>query len=275
MTAVQKTVFATLASLSEALLPIAKEEAAQQARLLLCHALRISNSELISLYASPMPEARERTLRAYLARRLSGEPLQYILGEWEFMGLPFYVKSGALIPRQDTETLAEHALKLIKERKYKTALDLCCGTGCIGISLAKLSDVSVTLADISPLCLTLAQKNAERNGVFTKLSEGDLFSAVSERFDIIVTNPPYIQTDTLDTLQKEVQFEPRIALDGGEDGLMFYRRIRDTYKAYLAPNGALLMEVGEKQASDVCKLFDNAYTVKDLCKIDRVVVVNG
>lgn len=275
MTSIKKTVREILTSLSEALIPVAKEEAAQQARLLVCHALRVSESELISLYVSPMPEAAEIALQAYAKRRQSGEPLQYILGEWEFMGLPFYVESGALIPRQDTETLAEHALKLIQERSYKTALDLCCGTGCIGISLAKLSGVSVTLSDISPLCLTLAQKNAERNDVTVKLAQGDLFSAVSGRFDIIATNPPYITTGTLDTLQTEVRFEPRIALDGGEDGLIFYRRILAEYKAYLSPNGSLLMEVGSEQANDVRKLFDSAYSIKDLSNIDRVVVVNG
>jgi len=275
MTNVKKTVRDLLASLYEALIPVAKEEAAQQARLLVCHALGVSESKLLSLYASPIPEAAEKKLQAYAARRQSGEPLQYILGEWEFMGISFYVESGALIPRQDTEALAEHALKLIEERGYSKALDLCCGTGCIGISLSKLSGVSVTLADISPLCLTLAQKNAERNDVAVNLVQGDLFSAVTEQFDIIVTNPPYITTGTLDTLQKEVRFEPRIALDGGEDGLMFYRRILAEYKAYLSPNGALLMEVGADQACDICKLFNGAYTVKDLSKIDRVVVVNG
>lgn len=275
MTNVKKTVRDLLASLCETLIPVAKEEAAQQARLLVCHALGVSESELLSLYASPIPEAAEKKLQAYAARRQSGEPLQYILGEWEFMGISFYVESGALIPRQDTEALAEHALKLIEERGYSKALDLCCGTGCIGISLSKLSGISVTLSDISPFCISLAKKNAERNSVTAKLVQGDLFSAVSERFDIIVTNPPYIKTGTLDTLQKEVLFEPRIALDGGEDGIMFYRRILEEYKAYLSPNGALLMEVGEKQASDVRKLFDSTYTVKDLNNIDRVVVVNG
>ncbi|HWS30954.1 MAG TPA: peptide chain release factor N(5)-glutamine methyltransferase [Clostridia bacterium] len=275
MKAAKKTVRETLASLSTALVPVAKEEAAQQARLLVCHALRVPESGLLALYASPMPETAKIALQAYAARRQSGEPLQYILGQWEFMGLPFYVENGVLIPRQDTEALAEHALKLIRERGYKTALDLCCGTGCLGISLAKLSGVSATLADISPLCIMLAEKNAARNGIAAKIAQGDLFSAVSERFDVIVTNPPYINTDALDTLQKEVRYEPRLALDGGKDGLMFYRRIAKEYKAYLAPGGALLMEVGAEQASDVINLFESAYTVKDLCGIDRVVVMNG
>lgn len=262
-----------LKNLSSALAPVAKEESAQQARLLIAHALGVSTGALLSLYASPMPEEAGEKLHAYWARRLLGEPLQYILGEWEFMGLPFYVEPAALIPRQDTETLAEHGIALIKARGYQTALDLCCGTGCIGISLRKLSDVAVTLADISPACLALARKNAARNEADVSFCESDLFGAVSGKFDLIACNPPYIETGALDGLQREVQFEPRLALDGGADGLCFYRRIAAGYKNHIALGGALLLEVGVRQAAQVAALFENASTIKDISGIDRVVAV--
>lgn len=267
------TVRESLFAAREALFPIANEEAAFSARLLLCHALSVS--DLLPLYASPMPDAAQTLLSAYVARRLSGEPLQYILGEWAFMGLPFYVEHGVLIPRQDTETLAEHAISLIAARGYKNALDLCCGTGCIGISLSKLALVTVTLADIDDTCLALAEKNAARNAVSPRFLKSDLFGAISERFDLIACNPPYIPTGELSSLQKEVQCEPQLALDGGTDGLMFYRRIAEGYKSRLNAGGALLLEVGISQADDVKKLFDNADTVKDLNGVERVVVVNG
>ena len=270
----QKTVGEALAAARQALVFVSQEEAAQQARLFLCHALNVSQSALIALSASPMPEAAQKTLDELVTRRLTGEPLQYILGEWEFMGLPFSTQKGALIPRQDTETLAEHTLSLIEERGYKTVLDLCCGTGCIGISLSKLSGISATLADISAECLSLAQKNAARNGVSASFLQGDLFDAVNGlSFDLIVCNPPYIPTGNLASLQKEVLFEPRLALDGGEDGLCFYRRIAERYKAYLNTDGTLLLEVGIFQAEDVKTLFENAYVLKDLCGVERVVAV--
>lgn len=156
-----------------------------------------------------------------LARRLAGEPLQYILGEWELMGLPFRVDARALIPRQDTEMLVEAALGLIKERGYRTVLDLCCGTGCIGISLAALSGAAVTLADISADALALARENAEKNGVCARMTETNLFSNIKRSFDLIACNPPYLSDADMAALQREVRFEPALALYGGADGLDF------------------------------------------------------
>ena len=272
----QTTVGEAFAAARQALVPVSQEEAAQQARLFLCHALKVSQGGLIALFASPMSEEAQKTLDELIKRRLTGEPLQYILGEWEFMGLPFFTQKGALIPRQDTETLAEHALSLIKERGCKTALDLCCGTGCIGISLSKLSSISVTLADISAECLALAKKNAARNGVSASFLQGDLFAAAESRsFDLIACNPPYIPTGDLASLQKEVLFEPLLALDGGGDGLCFYRRIAEGCKAHLNAGGTLLLEVGIFQAEAVKALFENAYVLKDLCGVERVVAVRA
>ena len=187
------------------------------------------------------------------------------------MGLPFYTRPCALIPRQDTETLCEEALSI----GGKTLLDLCCGTGCIGVSLAKLGGFEVTFGDISPDCLALARENAALNGVSGKFLLTDMFSDISEGYDLICVNPPYIPTSELASLQAEVKREPRLALDGGADGLDFYRRISRDYAAHLNPGGALLMEVGAGQAEDVAAMFPKAEIIKDICGIERVVAVRG
>lgn len=220
---------------------------------------------------TPFDEELVPQLEAMIALRLKGEPLQYIIGEWEFMGLPIITRPCALIPRQDTETLVEYALS--NKGSYITALDMCCGTGCIGVSLAKLGKLKVTFGDISESCLALARENAALNGVEGNFVHTDLFENIAGRFDLICINPPYIPTADLASLQKEVQQEPMLALDGGEDGLDFYRRIAEEYSAYLNEKGMLLLEVGIGQAQDVIKLFKNAFAVNDLCGIERVVVV--
>ena len=182
--------------------------------------------------------ADEDWLRTAIARRLRGEPLQYILGEWEFMGLPFYVGPGALIPRQDTETLCEAALAWLKPRPDARVLDLCCGTGCIGVSLAKLDGARVAFADVSPDC-----------------------------------NPPYLSAAEMKACQKELTFEPALALYGGEDGLDFYRRLAAEWAAHVRPGGLLLMEIGYAQGDAVGRLFPHATIRKDICGLDRVACV--
>ena len=263
-----------LGAAQAALVPVAGEEAAREARLFFCHALGWDTAALLSRQNDIFPGKCKAGLEAMLKRRLSGEPIQYILGEWAFMGLPFKVDERALIPRQDTETLCETALALIKERSYHTALDLCCGTGCIGISLAALGGVRVTLGDISPDALALAGENASLNNVAVQPVETDMFSNIPGRFDLIACNPPYLPGAEMDVLQREVRFEPALALYGGADGLDFYRRIQGEYRAHLNPGGALLMEVGYRQAAQVQAMFGaGAYTVRDLCGVERVVVV--
>ena len=269
-----KTIREALRAAQAALAPVAGEEAAREARLFFCHALGWDMARLLSRQSDIFPGEYEKMLEEMLARRLAGEPLQYILGEWELMGLPFRVDARALIPRQDTETLVEAALGLIKERGYRTVLDLCCGTCCIGISLAALSGAAVTLADISVDALALARENAEKNGVCARVMETDLFSNITGSFDLIACNPPYLSDADMAALQREVRFEPALALYGGEDGLDFYRRIRTEYAAHLNQRGALLLEVGFGQAAAVCALFgENAYVLRDLCGVERVVAV--
>ena len=212
-------------------------------------------------------------LRQAVTRRLSGEPLQYILGEWEFMGLPFFVGPGALIPRQDTETLCEAALTWLKDRSGATVLDLCCGTGCIGVSLAKLGGARAAFADISPEALALARCNAERSGVAGAFFESDLFADVPGVYDLIACNPPYLTAAEMENCQRELTFEPALALYGGEDGLAFYRRLADEWQEHTAPGGRLLMEIGCSQGAAVKALFPGAAVLKDICGLDRVVCV--
>lgn len=256
--------------LSAGLSPVTDEHLTE-ARLAVSDMAEIPYNRLNKYKASTFPAALMPRLEELVSRRKSGEPLQYILGKWEFMGLPFYTRPCALIPRQDTETLCEEALSI----GGKTLLDLCCGTGCIGVSLAKLGGFEVTFADISPDCIDLARENAALNGVSGSFVLTDMFGNISGSYDMICVNPPYIPTSELASLQAEVKREPVLALDGGADGLDFYRRISRDYAAHLNPGGALLMEVGAGQAEDVAAMFPNARRIEDICCIERVVAVRG
>ena len=227
-----------------------------------------------------IPMSRLIRLESMLDRRAAGEPVQYILGSADFMGLRFKVDDAVLIPRQDTETLVEAALIDLRQRPGQPALlDLCTGSGCVGLSLASLAPhARVTLSDLSPEALEIARANQRALGLKVDVRQGDLFAAVAgERFDVITANPPYIPSGELEGLQREVRFEPRIALDGGADGLDFYRRIADGASDHLAPGGALFLEVGVGEAPAVLELLKSrvpcaqAGTVKDLTGVERVV----
>lgn len=224
------------------------------------------------------PDALD-TLNAMLARRAAGEPVQYILKRADFMGLTFYVDERVLIPRQDTETLVENALIAITPLPEVEVLDLCTGSGCIGLSLGSLAPrAQVTLSDVSRDALDVAKKNAELLSVAVTLRQGDLFQAVGRRrYDLIVSNPPYVPRGELAGLQTEVRHEPAIALDGGVDGLDFYRRIAAEAPAHLNPEGLVYLEVGIGQAGAVKALLESfihcreSGIIKDLNGIDRVV----
>ena len=218
-------------------------------------------------------------LSELIKRRLLHEPLQYILGSWEFMSLPFLVTSDALIPRQDTETLVEFVLSETDD-SAKSLLDIGTGTGCIPISAAHFKKNLTCLGiDISEKTVALAKRNAENLKVSERVDFAvcDILSEIPERkFDIVVSNPPYIKSDIIDTLQAEVRdFEPKIALDGGEDGLIFYRRICEIAPEILNKGGLLAFEIGFDQGIEVSELmrenFENVKVLKDLCDNDRVV----
>lgn len=211
-------------------------------------------------------------LEAALSRRIAGEPLQYILGKAWWMGLCLRVDRRVLIPRQDTETLAELALQFLRPIPSPRVLDLCTGSGAIGLCIAHdRSDARVTLADISSEALEVARENARLLGAQVETAQGDLFAPLAGReFDLIACNPPYIPTGEIEGLQVEVQKEPRLALDGGADGLDFYRTIAKDAPEHLAEGGYLLLEVGIGQAEAVTALVGGE-AVRDLNGVERVV----
>lgn len=242
--------------------------------------LGMTRQDLVFEGDRAIPRAQLYTLESMLDRRAAGEPVQYILGSADFMGLRFRVDHGVLIPRQDTETLVEAALIDLRQRPGQpTLLDLCCGSGCVGLSLASLAPhARITLTDISPEALEIAKANQKALEVRAELRQGDLFNALDrERFDVITANPPYIPSGELPALQREVRFEPALALDGGADGLDFYRRIAEAAPDHLNPGGALFLEVGIRQAQPVLELVKahlpcaEAGTIKDLNGVERVV----
>lgn len=254
--------------------PVAGEEALLQAKWLVAAVIGVEPAA-IGIHAW-MQATQEQIaiIGELLERRLAGEPLQYILGEWQFMGLPFYVDARALIPRQDTELLAETAIRFIQERGYQSCLDLCTGSGCVGISIAKNASIQVSASDISQEALELARENAELNEVPITFIRSDLFGSILGAYDLIVCNPPYLTQEDMQSMQKELTFEPKIALDGGGDGLDFYRRIAWDYSPHLNTNGALLLEIGSTQAESAAALFSAKTSVlNDLNGNPRVLVV--
>lgn len=211
-----------------------------------------------------------------VSRRLTRQPLQYLLHTQPFLGRDFYVDERVLIPRPETELLAERAIAALREHPHPVALDLCCGSGALAVSMAlEVPGAQVHAADLSPDALAVTAKNAELLGASVTLHQGDLFSAVPETaFDVIVSNPPYIPSADCLTLQEEVRREPMMALDGGADGLNFYRRIASDAPKFLRPGGVLLLEVGFDQAEAVMALladFADVQAHEDYQHIPRMI----
>ena len=281
---------------AEALDAAGVADAARDAKTLLALAMDVSETRMITEQKSPVAPDRMAVYRRMIERRASGEPLQHITGNTEFMGLPFKVRPGVLIPRQETEIMAERALDTIRSEEWSgpaTVLDLCCGSGVIGISIAKLAgrdDLEVTCSDISTDCVYLAHTNAELNGVDRDMRfvRGDLVvpfdgraddpDDATVRFRMVCCNPPYIPTDVIGTLQREVRdHDPTLALDGGYDGLDFYRRIAEEVSEVMEPGGILILEIGAEQKDAVTEIlsgsgrFDRVECIKDLAGRDRVV----
>lgn len=230
-----------------------------------------------------LSKSEEQLFNKFINERLDNRPVAYIVGNREFMGLDFFVQEGVLIPRPDTEVLVEEVIELAKQKDAKNILDIGTGSGAITVSLAKyLQDTKITSVDISDIALEIAEKNAITNEVNDRVTfiKSDLFTNIDKemKFDIIVSNPPYIKREVIDTLDKQVKdYEPYGALEGGIDGLDFYRAITKQAKDYLKNGGVLAYEVGHDQSEDVSKLMEmygytNIYTIKDLQQIDRVVI---
>jgi|HubBroStandDraft_6_1064221.scaffolds.fasta_scaffold53203_3 release factor glutamine methyltransferase len=248
-----------------------------EAQLLLAHALGCTRMQLYTGFDKPLAEGELASYRELIKRRLAGEPVAYLVGEHEFWGFPLTIDRSVLVPRPDTETLIEVARSLVPAATR--VLDLCTGSGAIAIALAKeLAAARVIATEISPAAATIARANATRNNVADRVEvrEGDLWAPVAnERFELIVSNPPYVATAVIDTLSAEVRREPRLALDGGADGLVFYDRICSAARVHLEPGGALAVEHGFDQADAVRARFEAAgfervTVVADLGKNPRV-----
>ncbi len=251
-------------------------EARTDAWLLLEMVCRIDRSFYYLHMEEDVPQEQVSEYEIALKKRAEHVPLQYIIGETEFMGLKFKVNSSVLIPRQDTETVVEEALKVV--RPGMRVLDLCTGSGCIIVSvLHNVAGVDGYAVDVSKQALKVAKENAKLNEVSVLFERSNLFDNVVGTFDIIVSNPPYIRTGEIAELMPEVQmFEPVEALDGKEDGLYFYRRIVEDSREYLNPGGRILFEIGHDQGEAVSSLlreagFEDVRVIQDLAHKDRVV----
>ena len=262
------------------------ENGRNEARIIMSYATGLGRTELITRAKELMREDDFAEYEKRIYARIEGEPLQYIVGMQEFMGLPFRVNPSVLIPRLDTEVLADEVLKIIDQKGLRNpeVLDLCTGSGALGISIAaRVPGALVTLTDASEEALHTAMGNAALNNVGRRCSFllGDMFEALPEdkQFDIIVCNPPYIKSSLIETLDVEVKdHEPRMALDGGKDGLRYYRIIADEASMHLRSGGTLALEIGFDQAVDVKRLLNKAKTyedsrvVRDLSHLDRVII---
>lgn len=245
-----------------------------EAEILTAHFLKKDRLYLITHDDEEISEKDAEAFKRLAKRRAGGEPTAYILGYKEFYGRKFYVNGDVLIPRPETEMLIE----LIKCEENVKILDLCAGSGCIGLTLAlECKNAKVTLADISPKTVEIIKKNAENLGVEVNIVESDLFSGIEGKFDIIVSNPPYIRSETIETLENTVKdYEPRLALDGGEDGLKFYKKIIPCSKKYLSENGRIFFEMGFDEGDTIKSLlmsntFSDVKIYKDLANLNRVI----
>jgi release factor glutamine methyltransferase len=271
-----KTRLAAYREAKELLLKRGIEEAEREAKLAIAGAIRAEISDVFLYGDRALAGAEQRRLEKTLERRLAGMPLQYAMHTAYFMGLKFYVDRHVLIPRPETELLVEFALRALKPGMH--ALDLCTGSGCIAVSLARYGEAAVTASDKYRQVLAVAERNARDNGVQDRIEfiKSDMFDAIDGSFDLVVTNPPYIPDAEWASLEKNVRdYEPAHALKAG-DGLKYYRIIANGAKSRLVPGGALMAEIGYGQKDAVSALFREAgyrdiRCEKDYSGIDRII----
>lgn len=279
------------------------EDSSIKVKLLIEYVLEITKEQIILNEEKELTASKLLKINSLLDKIKSGVPIQYIINKQEFMGMEFYVNENVLIPQPDTEILVEEVIKYCNklrhnqennETNHKTSekecreknkpikiLDLCTGSGIIGVSLCKyLENVEMYASDISEKALEVAKKNAKKHNANINFICSDMLKNIEEKeFDIIVSNPPYIESNVINNLSKEVQNEPKIALDGGEDGLDFYRIISEKANKYLKENGIIFLEIGYDQKDKVEKIFSNynyyrnIECVKDLSGNNRVIIV--
>ncbi len=253
-----------------------------KSRLLMQYVLKQTRQYIIVNDLNQISKEDEERYFVGISKLRAGVPLEHITHQREFMKLNFYINENVLIPRQDTEILVEEVINIAKRIKNPKILDLCTGSGAIAVSLAKyLTESEITATDISNKALEIAKKNAKINEVENRITfiSSDLFTNIpEEKYDIIVSNPPYIKRNVIETLDEQVRKEPYMALDGGLDGLDFYRKIIKNSYEYLKYHGFLCLEIGFDQKIDVIELieneekFENTYSKKDLFDNDRIII---
>ncbi len=257
------------------------ENSTLKAKILLANILNVKKEYLLIHSEEEIKQEDKIKYENCIKELIKGKPLQYITNKQEFMGLDFYVDENVLIPQPDTEILVEKTIEIAEKTQKNKILDMCTGSGCIAISLAKkINNTQIIAVDISNNALNVANKNAINNNVENKIKfiNSDMFNNIEEKFDIIVSNPPYIETETINKLEIEVQNEPHLALDGGIDGLKFYKTIANNAFKYLNENGYLLLEIGYNQQNSVTQLlqdigkYKDIETVKDLGGNYRIVI---
>ena len=258
------------------------EDALLKTRLLLCYILDKPKEYLIINSKESLSREQEEFFLENIKKLKLGHPLQHITHKQFFRNCELYVDENVLIPRADTEVLVEEVVKLARTVDASSILDLCTGSGAIGIALSKETNAEIVATDISKKALEIAEKNSKLNKAEVKFIQGNLFENIPKenKFDIIVSNPPYIETKTIETLSEEVKKEPKLALDGGIDGLYFYREIAKQAISFLKINGYLALEIGYNQKTLVTKiLLENNFmeisTIKDFSGNDRVIIAKS
>jgi len=254
------------------------EDASLKTKILLEYELGVKN-EYIAIHMEDEIEKQViEKFKSNIQKLINGTPVQYITNLQEFYSLNFYVDGNVLIPQPDTEILVEEVINIARKmKKVPRILDICTGSGAIAISVSKNVEAEIVASDISENALKIAQKNAVNNQTKIKFFQSDMFENVSGKFDIIVSNPPYIETEIIKDLSEEVQKEPKLALDGGKDGLDFYKILADKSREFLENDGILAVEIGYNQKEEAIKLFKDkgfveVYSKKDFGNNDRIVV---
>lgn len=246
------------------------------------HFFGMNRAELVVSGSNPAEVDIENRFLEALEKRISGYPLQYILGKWTFMDIPLFVGEGVLIPRDDTEVLVREAIERIRKMESRKIIDLCSGSGAVAIAVAKAyPDIEILAVEISDIAFGYLERNIEYNNCRNiKTIKGDMFKLYEEfldgEFDALLSNPPYIKTNVIETLATEVQHEPKLALDGGNDGMVFYNAIAENWRSKVKPNGFIGVEIGEDLKRDIVNLFEasrikDISVYKDMAQLDRAI----
>ncbi len=278
----EKNIFNILEQATKILTSYNITQAKTDAEVLLCDVLNITRNKLVTLRKETLNKEQYKKYQQYINRRITREPVSYILGNTEFMGLPFKVDNNVLVPRQETELIVEQANEFIKQNNMSTVLDLCTGSGCIAVSVAKYNpNISVTAVDISSKALSVAKENSTINNVNNQIKfiESNMFSnIIDKKFDIIISNPPYVTANEYKSLEKEIFFEPKIAFLADTDGLEFYKIIAEKAKCFLNNKGMLLLELNANISSKIADLFKDFVfikIIKDYSGLDRILIVQN